>query len=393
MQCSVIGNRSRGSTQSFMNLLTTACVRRLLAAALLSASVLVPSLAVAQPVTVDGKVKISSNENVWGFSPKALARLQAELATGNYYNRDEIAEFIKLCAAHNGVKENYIMATAGSGPLLSLAALAYAQPGKNVVTTAMGYTSLVNRFEARGGDVKFAPLGADMGYDFKALAREIDDNTVIVYICNPNNPTGTLADPAELRRFILSVPAHILVFVDEAYLEIADTGLKPNTMIPLVNVRKNMLVTRTFSKGHGMAGLRFGYGVGHPEVLDRLGEYSTSGPSFLAAIAAQEALKDEAFLEQNRKNYSEVRKYVCAELTRMGIEYAKDPQGAFIYFHAGIPGAELNAKMREANILIGNTRESGVPEGTYQNWCRVSIGTKEQMDVFLGELSRILGKT
>lgn len=376
-----------------MNIVRSALVRRLACAALLSAFTCSATFVSAQPITIDGKVKISSNENVWGFSPKALERLQAELSTGNYYNRDEIAEFIKLCAAYNGVKENYIMATAGSGPLLSLTALAYAKPGKNVVTTAMGYTSLVNRFKERGGDVKFAPLGADMGYDFKALAREIDENTVIVYICNPNNPTGTLADPAELRRFILSVRQDILVFVDEAYLEIADTGLKANTMVQLANVRKNILVTRTFSKGHGMAGLRFGYGVGHPEVLDKLGEYSTSGPSFLAAIAAQEALKDEAHLEMNRRNYSDVRKYVCGELTKIGIEYAKDPQGAFIYFHAGIPGSELNAKMRTANIQIGNTRESGVPEGTYGNWCRVSIGTKEQMDLFLGELAKILGKT
>jgi histidinol-phosphate aminotransferase len=368
--------------------------RRLTCAALLSALALAPAgLLTAQPIQIDGKVKISSNENVWGYSPRALERLTAELSTGNYYNRDEIAEFIRLCAAYNGVKENYIMTTAGSGPLLSLAALAYAKPGKNVVTTAMGYTSLVNRFEQRGGDVKFAPLGPDMGYDFKALAREIDDNTVIVYICNPNNPTGTLADPAELRRFIMSVPAHILVFVDEAYLEIADSGLKANTMAPLVNVRKNLLVTRTFSKGHGMAGLRFGYGMAHPEVLDKLAEFSTSGPSFLAAIAAQEALKDEAHLEMNRKNYSDVRNYVCEQFDRMGIEYVKNPQGAFVYFHAGMPGRDLNARMREANILIGSTRESGVPEGTYGNWCRVSIGTKEQMDLFLGELARILGKT
>ncbi len=377
-----------------MNTHLPSLARRLTCAALLSATAFAPAaLLRAQPIQIDGKVKISSNENVWGYSPKALERLQSELSTGNYYNRDEIAEFIRLCAAYNGVKENYIMTTAGSGPLLSLTALAYAKPGKNVVTTAMGYTSLVNRFEQRGGDVKFAPLGPDMGYDFKALAREIDENTVIVYICNPNNPTGTLADPAELRRFIMSVPAQILVFVDEAYLEIADSGLKANTMAPLVNVRKNLLVTRTFSKGHGMAGLRFGYGLAHPEVLDKLGEYSTSGPSFLAAIAAQEALKDEAHLETNRKNYSDVRNYVCDQFDRMGIEYVKNPQGAFVYFHAGMPGRDLNAKMREANILIGSTRESGVPEGTYGNWCRVSIGTKEQMDLFLGELARILGKT
>lgn len=342
---------------------------------------------------IDGKIKISSNENVWGFTPKAAERLKAELETGNYYNRDEIAEFVKLCAAYNNVPADYIMPTAGSGPLLSLAALAYAQKGKNVVTTAMGYTSLISRFEQRGGDVKFAPLGPDMGYDFAALGQLIDANTTIVYICNPNNPTGALADPAELRKFIMSVPADVLVFVDEAYLEIADDGLKGNTMMPLTKVRKNMLVTRTFSKGHGMAGLRFGYGVGHPSVLVRLEEYSTSGPSFLAAIAAQEALKDETHLDANRKNYSEVRRYVCAELDRMGIKYAPNPQGAFVYFQSGITGRELNEKMRASDILIGSSRASGVAEGEYEDWCRVSIGTKEQMDVFLGELSRILGKT
>jgi histidinol-phosphate aminotransferase len=341
----------------------------------------------------EGKIKISSNENVWGFSPKALARVKEALVTGNYYNRDEITEFVNLCAAYNGVKEDMIMPAAGSGPLLTLTALAYAQKGKNVVTTAMGYGQLVGKFAERGGDVKYAPLGESMGYDFKALARTIDENTVVVYICNPNNPTGVLADPRELRNFILSVRDDILVFVDEAYLELADTGLKANTMVPLTKVRKNLLVTRTFSKGHGMAGLRFGYGIGHPAVLDRLEEYSSGGPSFLAAIAAQEALKDEAHLEANRKNYSDVRKYVCAELERMGITYARDPQAAFIYFRAGIPGRDVSTKMRQANIYIGTSRESGVPEGTYEDWCRVSIGSKEQMDLFLGELAKILGKT
>ena len=84
---------------------------------------------------------------------------------------------------------------------------------------------------------------------------------------------------------------------------------------------------------------------------------------------------------------------MCAEFAKMGIDHVKDPQGALVYFHEGMPGRELNARMREANILIGSTRESGVPEGTCENWCRVSIGTKEQMDLFLGELAKILGKT
>lgn len=376
------------TTQAFL------CRPALRAAFLLVACLVSFPLAGAEIATDPaGRIKISSNENVWGYSPRAQARLQAELARGNYYNHDEIAEFVKLAAAYNGVKEDMILPTAGSGPLLLLAALAYAEPGKNVVTTAMGYTQLIQRFAARGGDVKFAPLSAEMGYDFDALARTIDERTVMVYICNPNNPTGVLADPRRLRQFVMSVRKDVLVFVDEAYLELADTGLKANTLAPLTRLRENLLVTRTFSKGYGMAGLRFGYGIAHPSVLERLEAYATGGPSYLAAIAAQEALRDEAFLEQNRQRYIAVRDYVCAEFDRLGIAYARQPQGAFVYFRAGLPSEELNARLRAANIYIGSSRESGVPEGTYGDWSRVSVGTREQMDVFLVELTRILGKT
>ncbi len=345
-------------------------------------------------VSLDARanVRIGSNENAFGYTPKALERMQEALASGNYYNHNETAEMVRLVAAAEGVREDYILPTAGSGPVLMLTAFSYAKPGKNVVTTAMGYTQLVRAFTEHGGDVKFAPLGADMGYDYRALSREIDENTVIVYICNPNNPTGVLSDPAELRRFIMSVPAHILVFVDEAYLELSDTGLQANTMAPLVKVRKNLIVSRTFSKAHGMAGLRAGYGVAHPEVLNNLRKYHTGGPSYLASIAAQEAIKDKAHMEANRKKYKEVRDYVCREFDRLGIKYAS-PQGAFIYFRAGMPGAELVAKLREARILISGSRESGVPEGAYGDWARVSIGTREEMDLFLGEFARILGKT
>lgn len=340
----------------------------------------------------DSRARLSSNENAFGYTPKALARMQEALVTGNYYNNNEIGEMVRLCAAAEGVKEDHILTTPGSGPILMLTAFAYAKPGKNVVTTAMGYTQLTRAFTEHGGDIKFAPLAADMGYDFKALSREIDANTTIVYICNPNNPTGVIANPAELRRFILSVPPQILVFVDEAYLELSDTGLQANTMAPLVKVRKNMIVSRTFSKAHGMAGLRAGYGVAQPEVLANLRKFYTGGPSFLGAIAAQEALKDKAHMEANRKNYKEVRDYVCKEFDRLGIKYAS-PQGAFIYFKAGMPGSELVAKLREASVFISGSRESGVPEGAYGEWARVSLGTREEMDLFLGEFARILGKT
>lgn len=367
--------------------------RALTAAAFFAIAAFAGSTAFAgKPTANDGTVRISSNENAFGFTPKALERMKEALDSGNYYNHNETAELVDILAEYEGVKKDFIFPTAGSGPVLDLAAMSHAAPGLNVVSTETGYGQLVGRFRAFGGDVKLAPLNEKMGYDFKALARLIDDKTAIVYICNPNNPTGVIADPMELRKFIMAVPENVLVFVDEAYLELSDTGLVANTMAPLVKVRKNMIVSRTFSKAHGMAGLRVGYGVGNPEVLAKLRKYSTGGPSYLASIAAQEAIKDKAHMEANRKKYQEVRNYVKAEFDRMGIKYAQ-PQGAFVYFNAGKKRNEIVKKLRDANIVIGGLR-GGVedPEGG-GDWTRVSLGTMDEMSLFVGELSKILGKS
>lgn len=350
------------------------------------------ALHAGKPTINDGVTRIGSNENAFGMSAKALERMKAALDAGNYYNHNDIADMVAACAKKEGVPEDYILPTPGSGPVLMMTAWAYAKPGVNVVTSAMGYTQLTREFTAHGGDIKFAPLNEKMGYDFKALGRAIDDNTVIVYICNPNNPTGVLADPAELRKFIMSVPEKILVFVDEAYLELADSGLAVNTAASLVKLKKNVLVSRTFSKGYAMAGLRAGYGIANPAVLANLKKFYAGGPSYLAAIAATESLKDVAHLDTNRAKYKEVRDYACKEFDKLGIKYAS-PQGAFIYFRSGMKDKELMAKMKSKSILISGSRESGVPEGAYGDWARVSIGTKEEMDLFFGEMAKILGKT
>ena len=255
----------------------------------------------------------------------------------------------------------------------------------------MGYTQLVRRFAANGGDVKFAPLGEDMGYDLDALRAEIDGDTAIVYICNPNNPTGVMIDPNELRQFIMTVPQDILVFIDEAYLELSSGTLKSNTMIPLTKIRKNLIVCRTFSKGYGMAGHRIGFGAAHPDVLSKLQMYSYGGLSFLSAIGAIEALKDSEYFQSNIDNYKTIRAYTAAKLDAMGIEYA-DPQGAFIYFKAGVPNALVREAMLAAGVAVTTSRESGVEPGTFDLWTRVSIGKKEHMDQFLEVLAKLIGK-
>lgn len=343
------------------------------------------------PTLENSPIRLSSNENAFGYTPKAKMAMMEALESGGYYNRNNVTELIELCAKKEGVPKDYIITTAGSGPILMMTALAYVEPGANVVTTEMGYTQLIRKFEAQGGDVKFAALGDDMGYDFDALKSEIDENTKIVYICNPNNPTGVLADSAELKKFVMSVPEDILVFVDEAYLELTSSNFALQTCSPLVKLRNNVIVTRTFSKGHGLAGFRIGYAVAHPDILEKISVYQMGTPSYIAAIAASEALKDTAHLAKNVKNYQTVRKHVTDAFDKMGIEYAK-PDGAFVYFHSGIDQQVLRDTLAENGILISGSRVSGAPEQKYAEWARVSIGTKPQMDEFLSIMGELMAK-
>ncbi|EDY83082.1 aminotransferase, classes I and II superfamily [Verrucomicrobiia bacterium DG1235] len=343
------------------------------------------------PTYENSPIRLSSNENAFGYTPKAKEAMIEALDAGSYYNRNNVSELVALCAKKEGVSKDYILTTAGSGPLLMMTALAYAEPGVNVVTTEMGYTQLIRKFEQRGGDVKYASLSEDMGYDFKALGDAIDENTKIVYICNPNNPTGVLADSNALKQFVLSVPPHILVFVDEAYLELTESSFAMATCAPLTKIRKNLMVTRTFSKGYGLAGMRIGYGVAHPDVIELISDFYMGPPSYLAAIAACEALKDEAHLSKNVENYQTVRKHVCDTFDELGIEYAK-PDGAFVYFHSGIDQQLLRDTMKENGILISGSRVSGVPAQKYEKWARVSIGTMSQMDEFLSLMGGMMAK-
>ncbi|MBC2606502.1 pyridoxal phosphate-dependent aminotransferase [Pelagicoccus albus] len=357
------------------------------------ASALLTSSLIGEPAPTleDSPIRLSSNENAFGYTPKAKAEMIKALDGGSYYNRNNVGELVELCAKKEGVPESYILTTAGSGPLLMMTALAYAEPGVNVVTTEMGYTQLIRKFEERGGDVKFAPLSEDMGYDFKALGDAIDENTKIVYICNPNNPTGVLADSVELKKFVMSVPQDILVFVDEAYLELTNSSFAMATCAPLTKLRKNMMVTRTFSKGYGLAGFRIGYGIANPEVLDTIKPFYMGAPSYISAIAACEALKDTEHLAANVQKYKDVRKHVTDAFDEMGIEYAQ-PDGAFVYFHSGIDQQLLRDTMSENGILISGSRVSGAPEAKYAEWARVSIGTEPQMDEFLSILGGLMAK-
>jgi histidinol-phosphate aminotransferase len=331
-------------------------------------------------------LRLGTNENPFGSSAAARRAVVANVDRTHYYNRDENEAMVRKLAEKEGVPESYILPTPGSGPVLEMTALAYAAPGKNIVTAMPGYPQLTGAFTRYGGEVKYVPVGPDRGYDFEAMLEAIDANTAIVYICNPNNPTGVLADPVALKTFIMKVPPRVLVFVDEAYLELADTGLAANTVAPLTRMRPMLIVSRTFSKAHGLAGMRAGYGIGSPTALDPARKYDFArGPNYLTAIAVQAAIEDKEFIEYSASNYRRVRARTAAAFESMGIPYIHS-DAAFILFDCGMNAVDFRERMAEEGIMVQVTFG---PAPGYENWSRVSIGTDDDMDYFLAALKKI----
>lgn len=328
-------------------------------------------------------IKINGNENAFGYSQMAMMAMMQEMPNGNRYAFQQSQDFKAAVSAKELVPVDWILPTPGSGPVLHMTALAYAAPGKNVISVEPGYTQFTRVFEAAGGDVISVPLNDKLEYDLPAIKAAINADTVVVYLCNPNNPTGTIVDPAELRAFINDLPSGVLAFVDEAYLELAPGGLEKNSMIDLVRMGKDVVVSRTFSKVYGMAGLRAGYGVAKPDILKKLQLYYYGGPNILALVAATAAIQDAGYYDMSVSSYTAVRGMVTAELDAMGIEYAK-PNGSFVFMKTGIPVSEFQAAMEAENVLVGR------PFPPLLDWARVSIGTEEEMRVFLSAFKKVM---
>ncbi len=330
-----------------------------------------------------GPIKINGNENAFGYSQMAMMAIMQELPDINRYAWEESVALVDAIALREMVPGEYVVPTAGSGPVLQMAAMAYAAPGKNVVSVEPGYGQLVRTFEAFGGETKMVALNDKLEYDLAAIKAAIDENTVMVYICNPNNPTGTVVDPDALKTFIRELPDDIVAFVDEAYLELADGGLAKNSMVSLVREGENVILARTFSKVYGMAGLRIGYGIMKPDTKAKLRKYNMGGPNKLGCVAATASLQDAAFFEQSVSSYRAVRKMVTDRLDELGVEYAY-PQGSFVFMKTGVPIKEFQALMENEQIMVGR------PFPPMLDWCRVSIGTEDEMTTFLSVFEEVM---
>ncbi|UWX54824.1 histidinol-phosphate aminotransferase family protein [Maribacter litopenaei] len=238
--------------------------------------------------------------------------------------------------------------------------------------------------QATGASWKPVPLKDDWSHDLKAMEDAIDSETKLVYICNPNNPTGSITDSKELLDFCSRVSEKVPVFVDEAYLAFLEDGAK-QSMVSLINEGKDVIIARTFSKIHGMAGLRVGYIVAQESTLEKIQKITRGGMgiSYTSIFAALASMDDKAFQDSSREKNAAAREYVYKSLSKLGYDYVPS-HTSFIIFPIEMDGKLFLEKMSEKQVGVRAFEFMG------KNWCRVSMGTMEEMKIFTAALTDVL---
>ena len=325
-----------------------------------------------------GPVRLSFNENPFGMSPKAKAAIMTNWDQHNKYQLPAVGELRKVFAKHAGVAPENVLVTQGSGEVLDIAALAYSMHGGEIVSAWPTFEGLPRYAESIGATVHKIPLDAQLGHDFAAMDRRITNAVDLVYVCNPNNPTGTLADTKVLHDFVASASRRAVVLVDEAYHDFVDEP-SYRSCIDMVLKGENVIVARTASKIHGMAAMRVGFAIARPDIIERLQKCATGTPNIFGVHATMASIGDTEYQDFVKAKNREGRALLTDTLTRMGKRVA--PSAAnFLFFQAGMPAETVRVAMLAKGFMVGRAFTP------YNDWVRVSIGTPEEMREFVKAL-------
>jgi histidinol-phosphate aminotransferase len=327
-------------------------------------------------------VRISSNENPFGPSQAAVMAMMQAMDKACRYPFAESQELVELIAKKEGCSRENIVLGVGSGEILDITGYYFGLQKGEIIAAQPGYTQLMRNAESQGGKSIWVPVNKKLEHDLPAMAAKVSDKTSLVYICNPNNPTGTVVNAAELKDFAKTVSKRAPVFVDEAYLDLAD-DYAGQTCVKLVSEGHNVAVARTFSKIYGMAGLRVGYGIMPKEMAEKVQPYSTGSLNMMGVVAAVASLKDETYCSEMKAKIKAGRDALIAVIKGLGKEYA-EPQGNFVFFKTGMPVKMFIEKMRAENVSVGR------PFPPMLDWARISIGLPEEMTVCHAALKKVL---
>ncbi|WP_028986697.1 histidinol-phosphate transaminase [Thermicanus aegyptius] len=324
-------------------------------------------------------IKLASNENPWGTSPKVKEAIRNVLDQIHFYPDGRAYRLRVQLSRHLKVKEEELLFGTGLDEVIQMIAITFLERGKNAVMGTPSFAMYQISTMIAGGEVRQVP-NREGRLDPEGMLGQIDENTAVVWMCNPNNPTGTYVGEKEMTAFLAQVPPHVLVVMDEAYYEYVAAPDYPDTLA-LLPKYPNLILLRTFSKAYGLAGLRVGYAVAQ-EPLIRAMEHVRKpfNLSLLAQEAAIAALEDQEFVKEAVANTRRELPYVYGELDRLGLHYYPTETN-FIYVEFPFSGEELYEKLLPAGVIVR-------PMGG--NAVRITIGTHEQNQILFREIERIL---
>jgi histidinol-phosphate aminotransferase len=325
-----------------------------------------------------GAVKINANENPLGPCPEAADAIQSFVKKGGRYSYDETAKFVAAIAAQENLKPSYVLPYAGSSDPLHRVVMAYTSPTRTFVAADPGYEAGFAAAAFVGAKTCKVPLTATYAHDVRAMAA-VDPNAGVLYVCNPNNPTGTLTPRAELEWLLENKPKGSVVLLDEAYIHFTDAPMCSD----LVAADKDLILLRTFSKLYGMAGLRAGAAFGRPDLLARIKGYAAGALPVTGMVGATASLCVKDLVAERRKNLQAVREDVFAFLRENNIGFVPGETNCFM-LDAKRPAAEFIRAMQAENVYVGRVWP------VWPTYSRISVGTSEEMARFKAAVEKVM---
>ncbi len=327
--------------------------------------------------------KLNSNENPFGPSKRVRSAITKAFDKACRYPSIVFRPLLEQIAETEGLTTDHIVITGGSTEGLKATGLTYGIDQGEIIAADPIFQAMLRYAEGFGAYIHRVPVDETLGHDLQAMAQRINNKTRLIFVCNPNNPTGTLIEKNALRDFCSSISKKAVVFSDEAYYDFITEADYPS-MVELVKEDMNVIVSKTFSKVYGLAGMRIGYLVARPDIAARLRKNIMAMTNVLAIEAAKEALKDDDFYKFSLIKNTEAKNAIYKILEDLNLEYIKSHTN-FVFFKTGRPIAEMIVEMKKEQVIIGR------PFPPFYEWCRISTGTMESMAMFDKALKKVLG--
>lgn len=327
--------------------------------------------------------RLNANENPFGPSLLVRKTIADNFDIGCRYPFRTLASLVNMIAEKEGVDKNHVVVTGGSTEGLKAAGLTFGGFGAGEIIAAdPTFQAMLRYAETFGTTVHRVPVNDKMEHDLGAMASKINEKTKLIFLCNPNNPTGTLMNKDKLKDFCNSYDSKAVIFSDEAYY---DYIMEPDypSMVELVKEGRNIIVSKTFSKVYGLAGLRVGYLIARPDIASKLKARVMANTNTLAIEAAKTAIRDDEFYKFSLLNNTNAKSLIYKTLDELGMEYIESHTN-FIFFKTGRPINEIIHAMQNENVLIGR------PFPPFYNWARISTGKMEDVKRFSVALKKIV---